>query len=302
MGIEETAQDIRSMKIRGAGRIGRFAAAALMWWAQGVLNPDKEAFLSELQKAAETLRETRPTAISLSNAIDLTLRGAQEAESFHEAQELVIGNAETFIKESHAAVERIGTLATSLLETPSTALTICNSSAAISCLVHCHKAGKLEKVFACETRPKGQGFITVRELAEAEVPVTLIVDSSMYQVMSQVDIVMVGADTVEGDGSLINKIGTATLATVARAFGVPVYACAESYKFLPQSRLGSKVEIEERPSEEILRAEELPSEVDIFNPVFDRVPPDLLTGIITEHGIIKPEEAETFIRTHLGGI
>ncbi len=302
MNVEETAKKIEGMTIRGAGRIARAAAAALGEYARDSDAADLEGFLKGLSAAAERLVSTRPSAISLHNAVRMTLKGVQERPSLEAARKLVIGNAETFIANSTSAVERIGQLAPGLMKKPGKAITICNSSAAISAMVACHRAGKVTGVYACETRPKRQGLITARELSEAKVPVTLIVDSAMRYVMPEVSIAFVGTDTLESDGSVINKIGTHLLAATARDYKVPFYACAETYKFLPASRIGRRVEIEKRSSREIVAGTEMPGGVEIFNPVFDRVPPELVTGIITEVGVVAPADAVRIIKGHLGGI
>ncbi|MFO7619211.1 MAG: S-methyl-5-thioribose-1-phosphate isomerase [Thermoplasmata archaeon] len=302
MNIEETSRKIEDMTIRGAGRIARSAAAALGEFASDAKDMGLEEFLKGLSAAAERLISTRPTAISLHNGVRITLKGVDKQPDFESARKLVISNAETFVNNSNSAVERIGQHAPALLTKPGKAITICNSTAAVTALVSCHRAGKVTGVYACETRPKRQGLITARELSEAGVPVTLIVDSAMRYVMPEVSIAFVGTDTLESDGSVINKIGTHLLAATARDFKVPFYACAETYKFLPASKIGRRVEIERRSSREIVANTEIPGGVEIFNPVFDRVPPELVTGIITENGIVKPADAIKVIEKYLGGI
>ncbi len=302
MDIEETSQKIEDMTIRGAGRIARAAASALGEFAENYQGDSRNEFLRSLSDAAKRLISTRPTAISLNNAVQLTLRGVESQQDFKFARALVIKNAAQFVENSNSAVERIGQLAPSVLERPGNAITICNSSAAVSAMVACHRAGKITRVYACETRPRRQGLITARELAEAKVPVTLIVDSAMRYVMPEISVAFVGTDTLESDGSVINKIGTHLLAATARDHNVPFYACAETYKFLPASKIGRRVEIEKRSVREVVAESEIPGGVEIFNPVFDRVPPELVTGIITEAGIVKPVDAVQIIKKYLGGI
>ncbi len=302
MDVEETAIKIEDMTIRGAGRIARAAASALGEYASNFKDGSLDDFLKGLSAAAERLISTRPTAISLHNGVRITLRDVDKQPDMESARLMVVANAETFVNNSNSAVERIGQNAPAVMEKAGMAITICNSSAAISAMVGCHRAGKITGVYACETRPKRQGLITARELSEAGVPVTLIVDSAMRYVMPEVSIAFVGTDTLESDGSVINKIGTHLLAATARDFKVPFYACAETYKFLPASKIGRKMEIEKRSSREIVSNNEIPGGVEIFNPVFDRVPPELVTGIITEVGIVKPGDAIHVIEKYLGGI
>ena len=302
MNVEETSLRIEDMTIRGAGRIARAAASALGEFASGFETGTLEDFLKGISNAAERLLSTRPTAISLHNGVRMTLKDVDGQPDLNSARNLVMANADAFVKNSNSAVERIGQHAAGLLEKPGKAITICNSTAAITAIIACHRAGKIVGVYACETRPKRQGLITARELSEAGVPVTLIVDSAMRYVMPEVAVAFVGTDTLESDGSVINKIGTHLLAATARDFKVPFYACAETYKFLPASKIGRRVEIEKRSSREIVSGTEIPNGVEIFNPVFDRVPPELITGIITENGIVKPGDAIKIIEECLGGI
>lgn len=303
MNVEETSVRIEDMTIRGAGRIARSAALALKDYAENYEGQSLEDFLAGLEGAAARLTSTRPTAISLFNGVRLTLRGAKNQPDLESARNLVIENSDAFCELSNSAYERMASYGPEIVPEPGRmAITICNSTAAISVIKAAYQAGKITGVYACETRPKRQGLITIRELAEAGVPVTLIVDSAMRYVMPGVSIAFIGTDTLESDGSVINKIGTLPLAAAARDLGVPVYACAETFKFLPPSKAGQRVEIEQRPVDEIIAPDELPPGADVFNPVFDRVPPELITGIITEVGVTEPSGAASISVKYLEGI
>ncbi len=303
MNIQETSVKIEDMTIRGAGRIARHASLALKDYASSYSGNDLEEFLQGLDKAAVRLISTRPTAISLFNGVQLTLKGVKEESELESARQLLIKNSDAFCELSNSAYGKMASYGPDLVpETGKKAITICNSTAAISVIKAAYQAGKITGVYACETRPKKQGLITVRELAEAGVPVTLIVDSAMRYVMPQVSIAFIGTDSLESDGSVINKIGTQILAVTARDFNVPVYSCTETYKFLPPSKAGQRVQIELRPIDEIIAPEELPDGVEVYNPVFDRVPPELITGIITEVGVIKPSQVSSISERYLEGI
>lgn len=303
MNIQETSIKIQDMTIRGAGRIARHASLALKDYAETYPGNSLEDFLSGLENGAARLISTRPTAISLFNGVKMTTWGAADQPDLETARQMVISNSDTFCELSNSAYEKMASYGPELVpETGKKAITICNSTAAISVIKAAFQAGKITGVYACETRPKKQGLITIRELAEAGVPVTLIVDSAMRYVMPQVSVVFIGTDTMESDGSVINKIGTQILAATARDFNVPVYSCTETYKFLPPSKAGQRVEIELRPVDEIIAPEDLPEGVEVYNPVFDRVPPELITGIITENGVIKPSEVLGVAEKYLQGI
>ena len=303
MNVEEISIKIQDMTIRGAGRIARYAAKALKDYSETFNGQSQEEFILGLDKAAARLISTRPTAISLFNGVQITIRGAKESSDLNSARVLVIKNADAFCELSNSAYDKMASYGSNLVQEPNMmAITICNSTAAISVIKAAFKAGKITGVYACETRPKNQGLITIRELAEAGVPVTLIVDSAMRYVMPEVSIAFIGTDSLESDGSVINKIGTQVLAATARDFEVPVYACAETYKFLPPSKAGQRVQIELRPIEEIIAPEDLPENVEVYNPVFDRVHPSLITGIITEIGVIRPSEVSEISEKYLEGI
>ena len=168
-----------------------------------------------------------------------------------------------------------------------TLMTICNSTAAIMVIKESHLAKRVKRVFSLETRPRRQGLITVSELAKASVPVTLTIDNAARYFLPEVDIVLTGADSVLADGRVANKIGTAQLASMAKELGIPIYTCAETYKFHPGTLKGEELFIEERSPDEVWMGEAIPR-VDVRNPAFDIVAPDNITGIITEKGVIEP--------------
>ena len=167
-------------------------------------------------------------------------------------------------------------------------MTHCNSSAAIGVITEAVRQGKDVKVYATESRPWRQGILTIRDLSAAGVDVTLIIDSAVRTVMSKVDRVFVGADTITSSGSLINKIGTSQVALAASEARAEFNVCSETYKFSPKTLFGDSVTIEERDIGEIIRPGEMPEGVKVFNPVFDTTPAKYIDNIITELGIMSP--------------
>ncbi len=305
--VYETAKAIRDMRIRGAGRIARAAAAALREAAIAYTGPQsREDFYSYMEAAAQVILRTRPTAVSLPNAVAyvmIRLGEAYEAGAgVEELRKTVVRAAEEFIEYSRQAVERIASYGARLVEHGARILTHCNSSAAISVIVEAHRSGKEVVAYATETRPKYQGYITARKLREAGVPVTLIPDTAVRRIIEDIDLVVVGADAVAANGALVNKIGTSQIALVADEAGKPFYAAAESYKFSPATLLGDEVIIEERPAGEVVEPEKLAewSRVRVANPSFDVTPAEYITGIITEQGIIPPESAYLILRQVFG--
>ena len=287
--LEDVAKKISSMEIRGAGKIGRAAALALKDHALSLDENDIEKFLDKLNKAKDTLQSTRPTAVSLANALEAVMAPAT-GSSVEEIKAGIISAADQFISQSLEAVDKIAMLCANKIQNSNTIMTHCNSSVAVKSIIKAYNDGKKIKVYSTETRPFGQGYITSQALADAGVEVTLIVDSAVRLFMAETDIVIVGADTIVADGTVYNKIGTSQIALCANEFHVPMFVCAETYKFSKASLKGDKVIIEEREHSEIIAPGKLKN-VKLRNPVFDATPPEYITAIITELGEIPPSAA-----------
>jgi ribose 1,5-bisphosphate isomerase len=181
-------------------------------------------------------------------------------------------------------------------------MTHCNSSAAISILAEAHAQGKDINLIATESRPRRQGLLTIKQLDKLGISATLIVDSAVRFFMKDVDLVIMGADAVTVNGSVINKIGTSQLALAAHEARTNVIIAAETYKFSPRSILGELVEIEERTSDEVISREKLDefSNVRVRNPAFDVTPREYIDLICTEVGAFPPEMAYIIIKDFLG--
>ncbi len=291
--VKEIGEGIRDMKIRGAGRIARAAAEAFKHYAQD-FNGTPEEFKQGLEEVKEYLINTRPTAVSLRNAVYYVM-GHASGSTVVEIRENVIKSAEEFIENSYQAVKRIGEFGAQRIRDGSTILTHCNSSAALAPIIQAHRDGKEIKVFNTETRPWLQGHITSRTLAKEGIDVTMIVDSAVRYFMRDIDLVIVGADTIASNGAVINKIGTSQIALIAHEARVPFLVAAETYKFSPETVIGKLVDIEERPAEEITNPKDFPG-VKFRNPVFDATPPEYIDAIITERGLISPYLAYQIIK------
>ena len=206
-----------------------------------------------------------------------------------------MSRASDFIKKSTNAGEKIAEYGGKRINDGDVILTHCNSSMALGCIKYAWDEGKDIRVIATESRPKKQGYITVRQLAEHGVPVTLIVDSAVRHKMTDIDKVYVGADTVASNGAVINKIGTSQVALCAHEARVSVTVCAETYKFSSETVFGDLIKIEERDPNEIVNPDDFPG-VDISNPVFDATPAKYVDSIITEEGVISPSYAYKIIK------
>jgi ribose 1,5-bisphosphate isomerase len=288
------AEDMRSMRIRGAGLIARSAVEALRIVASESRTKDIESFVNELTEASRVLLQTRPTAVSLPNGVRYVMHrvnvGRSRARSAEEMRRIAMEAAEEFIENARTAIHRIGEIGARRIVDGDVLLTHCNSSAAIEVMKTAWSEGRKFEVFVTETRPRFQGHITARELTQAGIPVTLILDDAVRYFMQRVDKVIVGADAVTANGALVNKIGTSMVALAAHEARVRVWVAAETYKFSPETMIGELVTIEERDSSEIIPDEKQRriGPIKVLNPSFDVTPPEYIDLIITERGIIPP--------------
>ena len=276
------------MRVRGAGRIARAGATALADFAASYEGRSVEEFRNDLRKASEVILDSRPTAVSLWNGVHYTLRGVSSAETFEAARDSVVANGREFVTNSEQAVHKIAKIGAKRIKDGDVLMTHCNSSVAIGVILEAVKQGKDIKVYATESRPWRQGIPTVNDLSKGGAYPTLIIDSAVRSVMSRVDRVFVGADTITSSGSLINKIGTSQVAMAANEARAEVNVCSETYKFSPKTMFGDTVTIEERDISEVVKPGEIPGNVKVFNPVFDTTPAKYIDNIITEVGIMSP--------------
>ena len=299
----EVAEAIKSMRVRGAPLLGAVAAYGLALAAVRSRAASKEELLLELEEAAELIRSTRPTAVNLFWAIERVLKAAREAEGDVEAiREAVVREANLIAEEDVAMNKRIGKHGQALVPQRATILTHCNAGAlatvgygtALGVVRAAVETGKEVHVIATETRPLLQGArLTAYELLKDGINVTLITDNMVGYVMAKgmIDLVVVGADRIVRDG-VFNKIGTYSIAVLAKEHGIPFYVAAPS-STLDLSRASSEVVIEERDPREVTHVGPIriaPEGVKVLNPAFDFTPMRYITAIITEDGVFKPDE------------
>lgn len=295
--VARIAEDIRSMKIRGAGEIARSAVEGLLIAAESSEATSPSQFVRELDETAKMLLETRPTAVSLPNGIRYVMHRLHDASgrglNADQLRAAAVEAARSFIDSSQTAIQRIGEIGARRIRDGDVLMTHCNSSAAMAIMKTAWGQGKRIEVFVTETRPRFQGRLTAKELRAAGIPVTLIIDDSVRYFMNGVDKVIVGADAITANGAVVNKIGTSLLALTAHEARVRVFVAAETYKFSPETMIGELVAIEERSPSEVISPDELRSlpNVKVRNPSFDITPPEYVDLIITERGIIPPQGA-----------
>ncbi|MBQ9881149.1 MAG: S-methyl-5-thioribose-1-phosphate isomerase [Synergistes sp.] len=290
---EDVAVAIKNMTVRGAPAIGAAAAYGL---AMAAVSEDFE-------RSAQTLLESRPTAVNLSWAVDRMRRLYHENTGLpgKELFRLLEAEAVKIHKEDIEINRKIGFFGQQLLPGAGTVITHCNAGAlatagygtALGVFRAASEAGKKIKIYADETRPRLQGArLTAFELFADGFDVTVITDSMAAFLMSRrkIDAVVTGADRIAANGDTANKIGTYSLAVSAHFHSVPFYIAAPLSTFDIKCASGADIPIEHRDGSEVREicgARVLPDEIDVWNPSFDVTPAELITGIITERGVIR---------------
>jgi ribose 1,5-bisphosphate isomerase len=299
--VEATAGDIASMEIRGAATIAEAAAAALRVQAEESDADTPAAFDRELRRAGRHLLDTRPTAVSLPNSLRYVLTRL-EGDTVAERRESVTAGVREFCERLDTAQDDLGAIGANRLCDGDTLLTHCHSTDALSCVRVAREQGTQLDAIVKETRPRKQGHITARRLREMGVPVTLIVDGAAGRYLDDADHVIVGADSIAADGSVVNKIGTRSLAVTARERDTPIVVAAQTIKLDPETLSGHTVEIETREEREVISEGEREAigDIAVENPAFDVTPPRYVDAIVTERGQFPPESIVTLMRELFG--
>jgi len=304
--VLQLASDIKDMKIRGAAKIGRTVAEALKIEAESFKGKDTKEFVSDIKKTSRYLIETRPTAVSLENALRYVLvemnKSYKSGAGIDELKRIVRKASDDFCENSNLSLERISDMGSKRIKDGDVIFTHCNSSMAIGIIKKAHRDGKKIKVYADETRPRLQGLLTSKELLDEGIDVTLIVDSAARIFIKEADHVIIGADAVAANGAVVNKVGTATLAAIAHEARVNVIVAAETYKFNPHTFSGELIEIEERDVFEVISKEDYKKlkGIKVRNPAFDVTPPEFIDVIVTEKGLIAPQAAILVLKETYG--
>lgn len=296
------AEAIRKMEVRGAPAIGVAAAFAMALAALSSPAESVEELLTHMEACAKELKKTRPTAANLFWAVDSMLRSIAGVSSVEEAKERAVKKALEIQRIDEEANRMIGEIGEHLISDGDTVITICNAGSlatsyygtATAPLYVAHERGKRFRVIALETRPYLQGArLTAWELKQAGIEVVIATDNAIGIIMQKerVDLAIVGADRITRKGYVANKVGTYPLALVAKEHGVPFYVAAPTSTFDLSIAEGDEIPIEVRSSEEvtvIFGRRIAPEDVDALYYAFDVTPPKLVTGIITEKGIVYP--------------
>ena len=307
-GVEEVAEGIRSMVVRGAPAIGIAAAYGMVLAAYAAEGADATSFLAAMKGADALLRATRPTAVNLMWALD---RMSALASSI--AKEAPIARTETLAAEARAlhtaevaACRKLGAIGAASIPSGATVLTHCNAGAlatggygtALGVIRAAREAGKNVKVLATETRPYLQGArLTAWELSRDSIPVEIIPDGAAAHFLARgvIDAIVVGADRIARNGDVANKIGTYAIACAAHVHGVPLYVAAPWSTVDLACANGASIPIEERSEREVTHFPTGETEIAIApegvgarNPAFDVTPARFIRAIITERGAVTP--------------
>jgi len=299
--FNDVAYAIKNLVIRGAPAIGVAAALGLALAATHSKAKTVSELMSDLDIAFKVLRATRPTAINLFWGSERVIEKAKAGKTVDNIRKIILDEALKIAKEDIQNNKQLGINGAELFEDGDIIMTHCNAGSlatvaygtALGVIRAAIEAGKRISVIATETRPVMQGSrLTAFELRHDDIDVSLIPDTAVGHMMSRgmIKRVIVGADRVLRTGHVFNKIGTYQVALLANMHKIPFYVAAPLSTFDFESN-PDNVAIEERPVEEVIklgRKRIAPKGIRIFNPAFDMTPPELITGIITEKGILRP--------------
>jgi len=306
----DVAAGIKDMVVRGAPAIGVSAAYGIALGAKQFVGTNVDDLEEELEYISDVLAKTRPTAVNLFWAIDRMKRTFQKAKSegrsVSEIKQILLEDSKAIHEEDIESQRLIAQFGGELLQDNSTVLTHCNAGAlatggvwgtALGVIRGAVDQGKHIAVIADETRPYLQGArLTAWELMQDNIPVTLITDNMAGSLMCQgkINLCIVGADRIAANGDVANKIGTYSVAVLAKAHGIPFYVAAPYSTIDLQTKSGADIPIEQRNAQEVTTIHGsrpvAPTGVSVYNPAFDVTPAALITGIITERGVFTPQE------------
>lgn len=313
--FQGVAEAIRGMVIRGAPAIGVAAAMGVALGARDIITDTHESFFRQLDNVCDVLARTRPTAVNLFWGIERMKRvaAANKELDLNSIRALLKAEAISIENEDLQICKALGRHGAALIRDGSTVLTHCNAGGlatagygtALGVIRAAHEAGKNIRVFADETRPWLQGArLTAWELMKDNIPVTLITDNmaGWFMRKGEIDCVVVGADRIAANGDTANKIGTYSVAVLAKENHIPFYVAAPVSTLDLTLKNGDEIPIEERPSHEITHLRGLPiapEGVVVRNPAFDVTPAKYITAIITERGCVR-DDYEISLKTLVG--
>lgn len=299
----DVAEAIRTLVVRGAPAIGCAAAFGVVLAARESGGADADALMRDLEEAVKGLAATRPTAVNLFWALDRMRRVAvaERAMPLPALKARLLTEAQAILEEDLAGNRALGAHGAALVPEHARILTHCNAGAlatagygtAVGVIRAAHERGRVALVWVDETRPVMQGSrLTAWEMVKEGIPHRLISDVAAGFVMKrgEVDLVVTGADRIAANGDTANKIGTYSVAVLAKHHAIPFYVAAPFSTIDPSIPSGEAIPIEERDGNEVRRTggrQTAPPETPVYNPAFDVTPAELIAGIITERGVFR---------------
>ena len=307
----DVANAIRTLVIRGAPAIGVAGAFGLALAALQSKATTKEDMIKDLEQAKKILFETRPTAVNLAWGLNKMMNVAKNSQNINEIKESIVEAATTLAEDDVKINKAMGKNGAVLFDNNDTIMTHCNAGAletvaygtALGVVRAIKESGKNIKVIATETRPVMQGSrLTTFELKHEGIDVSLIPDTAVGYTMANglINKIVVGADRILSTGHVFNKIGTYQIALIAKQHNIPFYVAAPLSTFDLNSNTEDVV-IEQRKSSEVTsigNKKTAPDGINVINPAFDMTPPELISGIITEKGVIRQPYEESIKKLH----
>ena len=286
MKFDKIVRDIKNLKIQSAENIAKHSILALKDYASDIDTITKTKFIDELDKAKTILFQTRATEPCMRNALNFITHDL-DASSLNKLQkkfDVRIKQALNHIENAENTIAKIGARK---IKNNYKIFTHCHSSTVMAILKKAKKQNKKFEVHNTETRPKFQGRTTALELTKESIPVVHYVDAAARLALKKVDLMIIGCDAIDSEGKCYNKIGSEMFAEIANKFDIPVYVATDSWKFDPKTIFGFNEEIEKRSSKEVWT--NAPKKIKIENYAFEKINPNLISGIISEIGIFKPQ-------------
>jgi len=300
--VQKTISDIKKLKIQGARNVAREAVKALLIEVKGSKSKSIASVYRDMHKAAEALAASRPTEPMMRNLLEDACRfakmRAKEAKDAEALRKDILKREDAILKRMAGDKKKLSEYGAKLIPRNALVITHCHSSSVTGILMKAKKMRKKFRVISLETRPRYQGRLTAAELAKAGIDVTTVVDGAMNMHMKKADIVLVGADSITSRGDLINKVGTSTLAHIARMHDTSFYSCAELLKYSSETVYGTREKIEERDPKEVWGKP--PRKVKISNPAFDVTSAKYISGYVTEVGVLPTQSFFAIANQKLG--
>lgn len=286
--VKKIISDIKAVKIQGAREVAKAGIKALEITAKKSKN-----FNKEFKETVEELIKARPTEPELRNAVNYITRNAKNNKQ-------ALKLCKNYVNEVKKAKELIASYGSNLIENNDVILTHCHSNTVIDILKKAKKQKKKFEVIVTETRPLMQGKVTAKELKRIRVPVTYLIDAASTPFMHKASKVLVGADAILADGSIVNKIGTYQIALAAQEYKVPFLVAAGTHKFDPLTIKGYEEPIEVRKAKEVWK--NAPRGIKIINLTFDVTPPKYIDKMITERGVYNPSSLIAILNSNTKGV